>query len=75
MCIRDSVCAVANDGTQPIHYAAGGGHVECVEWLKEAGADVCAVDNDGDKPVDVATLNGHEECAAWLKEAMGEEAE
>jgi len=53
----------------PLHWAAGGGHLDLVELLVEHGADVAATDPEhGGTPADWAAHQGHPETAARLRE-------
>jgi ankyrin repeat protein len=38
-------------GSTPLHYAAQGGHVECVNLLLKAKANINAINNAGDTPL------------------------
>jgi cytohesin len=55
-------------GHTPMHFAASGGHMGAMEWLKEQGADVNAVLNNGWTPMFMAASKGHIDTMAWLKE-------
>ena len=50
----------------PLHGAALGGHVACVEALIAAGADLEATDGDGRTPLHWAGLHGGGECCELL---------
>uniref|UniRef100_A0A8C5LYY4 Ankyrin repeat domain 42 n=1 Tax=Leptobrachium leishanense TaxID=445787 RepID=A0A8C5LYY4_9ANUR len=41
-------------GATPLHKAAGQGHIECVQWLLEMGADYNITNEAGETPKDVA---------------------
>ncbi|XP_074191785.1 ankyrin repeat domain-containing protein 42 isoform X3 [Rhinolophus sinicus] len=43
-----------NNGSTPMHKAAGQGHIECLQWLIKVGADSNITDKAGEKPSDVA---------------------
>lgn len=53
---------------QPIHEAARGGHVKCLELLLEAGADPSISDACGCTPLHHAASSGHMAAARWLIE-------
>uniref|UniRef100_A0A671EZ49 Uncharacterized protein n=1 Tax=Rhinolophus ferrumequinum TaxID=59479 RepID=A0A671EZ49_RHIFE len=43
-----------NNGSTPMHKAAGQGHIECLQWLIKVGADSNITNKAGEKPSDVA---------------------
>ena len=47
----------ALSGCTALHFAAEKGHLQCCEYLLEAGADVDAVDNLGRTPLHLASMN------------------
>lgn len=52
----------------PLHYATGGGYVDTMVVLIEAGADVNAMDNYGKRPLHWAAETGHADAARVLIE-------
>jgi ankyrin repeat protein len=66
---------------QPIHFAAKGGHIETMKWLKEQGADINArtdiyITNISnalprieplESPMDIAAYSGQVEVMKWLQ--------
>ena len=46
----------------PMHYAASGGHLDCVRLLVDAGADCTAVSSAGWTPAHEAAARGHSAC-------------
>ncbi|KAM9219915.1 ankyrin repeat domain-containing protein 42 isoform 1-T1 [Dugong dugon] len=48
-----------NNGSTPMHKAAGQGHIECLQWLIKMGADSNITDKVGEKPSDVAKRFAH----------------
>jgi ankyrin repeat protein len=51
---------------RPVHFAAGGNHVEVLAFLAEHGVGLSPVDADGDTPLHWAAIEGHREAADWL---------
>lgn len=43
-----------NNGSTPMHKAAGQGHIVCLQWLIKMGADCNIANKAGEKPSDVA---------------------
>lgn len=50
----------------PLHAAAGGGHLACLQALLAAGGEVAACDGEGQQPVHRAAAGGHIECIEAL---------
>nr|XP_010596484.2 LOW QUALITY PROTEIN: ankyrin repeat domain-containing protein 42 [Loxodonta africana] len=48
-----------NNGSTPMHKAAGQGHIECLQWLIKMGADSNITSKAGEKPSDVAKRFAH----------------
>ncbi|XP_045149149.1 ankyrin repeat domain-containing protein 42 isoform X4 [Echinops telfairi] len=48
-----------HNGSTLMHKAAGQGHIECLQWLIEMGADSNITDKAGEKPGDVAKRFAH----------------
>ncbi|OBS59689.1 hypothetical protein A6R68_09188 [Neotoma lepida] len=46
-------------GSTPMHKAAGQGHIECLQWLIEMGANSNITNTAGEKPSDVAKRFAH----------------
>jgi cytohesin len=55
-----------NERNTPLHYAAGGGHLEVVKLLLADGADVAAKDYGGAMPLHYAAYGGHMDVAELL---------
>jgi len=53
----DLLFSADENGWQPIHEAAAGGHPEVIKMLIEYGADINAKTNDGDTPLYWATTD------------------
>nr|XP_012591561.1 ankyrin repeat domain-containing protein 42 [Microcebus murinus] len=49
----------ADNGSTPMHKAAGQGHIECLQWLIKMGADSNITNKAGEKPSDVAKRFAH----------------
>ncbi|XP_021572602.1 ankyrin repeat domain-containing protein 42 isoform X1 [Carlito syrichta] len=49
----------ADNGSTPMHKAAGQGHIECLQWLIKMGADGNITNNAGERPSDVAKRFAH----------------
>jgi hypothetical protein len=62
--IKEPCATIA--GLTALHYAASGGHDECVEALLAAGADVSAQDSSGRTPLHLAALSALPMCAFQL---------
>merc|ERR1712032_1422607 len=52
--------AVDASGNSGLHYAAGYGRKELVEYLLKVGASVGQTNSQGQRPLDVATINSQE---------------
>jgi ankyrin repeat protein len=61
-----SVDAPSIDGTTPVMFAAGNGHLGLVRMLVESGADLSAAADDGSTAVMYAARGGHRECLDYL---------
>ncbi|VFV19914.1 ankyrin repeat domain-containing [Lynx pardinus] len=48
-----------NNGSTPMHKAAGQGHIECLQWIIKMGADSNIANKAGEKPSDVAKRFAH----------------
>ncbi|XP_052014582.1 ankyrin repeat domain-containing protein 42 isoform X1 [Apodemus sylvaticus] len=48
-----------DNGSTPMHKAAGQGHIDCLQWLIEMGADSNITDKAGERPSDVAKRFAH----------------
>ncbi|XP_028729294.1 ankyrin repeat domain-containing protein 42 isoform X3 [Peromyscus leucopus] len=48
-----------DNGSTPMHKAAGQGHIECLQWLIEMGANSNIINKAGEKPSDVAKRFAH----------------
>ena len=55
-----------NSGNTPTHYACAYGWFECLQLLREAGANVNATNDWLLSPVAVAYLKGHTYLVDWL---------
>jgi ankyrin repeat protein len=53
-------------GYQPIHLAAGSGHITLVEWFLDNGIAVDCQNKFGFTPLHLAAVNGHTETANFL---------
>ncbi|XP_032151570.1 ankyrin repeat domain-containing protein 42, partial [Sapajus apella] len=49
----------ADNGSTPMHKAAGQGHIECLQWLIKMGADSNITNKAGERPSDVAKRFAH----------------
>ncbi|XP_017444434.1 ankyrin repeat domain-containing protein 42 isoform X1 [Rattus norvegicus] len=47
------------NGSTPMHKAAGQGHIDCLQWLVEMGADSNITNKAGERPSDVAKRFAH----------------
>ena len=57
-----------NNGTTAIMIAALGGHLPCLKFLVEQGADVRGVSNNGETAILAGALGGHLPCVQYLLE-------
>ncbi|XP_027263453.1 ankyrin repeat domain-containing protein 42 isoform X2 [Cricetulus griseus] len=48
-----------DDGSTPMHKAAGQGHIECLQWLIKMGANSDITNKAGERPSDVAKRFAH----------------
>ncbi|XP_031243235.1 ankyrin repeat domain-containing protein 42 isoform X3 [Mastomys coucha] len=48
-----------DNGSTPMHKAAGQGHIDCLQWLIEMGADSNITNKAGERPSDVAKRFAH----------------
>merc|ERR1719229_361154 len=64
---RANPYAVDSAGNSGLHYAAGYGRKELLEYLLKVGAAVNQANAQGLRPLDVATTNKHEAVIAVLK--------
>jgi hypothetical protein len=64
---RANPFAVDSSGNSGLHYAAGYGRKELVEYLIKVGASVSQANCQGQRPMDVATINKQEGVIAVLK--------
>jgi ankyrin repeat protein len=65
--LQPSLMKVVDDeGSSPLHMAAGAGHLESVKFLLDQGAQVDPRDEDGETPLFLAAPYGHGEVAALL---------
>ncbi|XP_069042345.1 ankyrin repeat domain-containing protein 53 isoform X2 [Lepisosteus oculatus] len=60
----------SDDGTTPLHRAAGEGLLDCTVTLVQAGAELSARDSEGHTPLDTAKLWGYRAIARFLKDAV-----
>ncbi|MBN3313915.1 ANR53 protein, partial [Atractosteus spatula] len=56
----------SDDGTTPLHRAAGEGLLDCTVTLVQAGAELSARDSEGHTPLDTAKLWGYRAIASSL---------
>lgn len=56
-------------GNTALHHAAASGHIHCITFLVNVGANIFALDNDFHSPLDVASAKGRMECVAILDKA------
>lgn len=55
------------DGNTALHWAAKGGHYDCVKYLLENGADTETLNNERRTPKDKAEANGYHRCRLLSK--------
>ncbi|XP_073871029.1 ankyrin repeat domain-containing protein 42 isoform X11 [Macaca fascicularis] len=58
----------ADNGSTPMHKAAGQGHIECLQWLIKMGADSNIINKAGERPSDVAKRFAHLAAVKLLEE-------
>ncbi|XP_028689711.2 ankyrin repeat domain-containing protein 42 isoform X4 [Macaca mulatta] len=58
----------ADNGSTPMHKAAGQGHIECLQWLIKMGADSNITNKAGERPSDVAKRFAHLAAVKLLEE-------
>ncbi|XP_033061921.1 ankyrin repeat domain-containing protein 42 isoform X4 [Trachypithecus francoisi] len=69
--VEDGVINVnerADNGSTPMHKAAGQGHIECLQWLIKMGADSNITNKAGERPSDVAKRFAHLAAVKLLEE-------
>ena len=59
-------CADKGDHNTASIMAARGGHLACLQWLGDHGADMSAVNAYGDTASIMAAMGGHLVCLKWL---------
>lgn len=59
-------------GNTPLHHAASNGHIHCISFLINFGANIFALDNNMRSPLDVAASRNHYECVRILDNAAME---
>eukprot|EP00913_Durusdinium_trenchii_P033397 g31265.t1 len=64
---RANPYAVDSSGNSGLHYAAGYGRKELLEYLLKVGANVSQANSQGQTPMAVATQNQQEACIQILK--------
>ena len=57
-----NVYTTNSHGATPLHHAAGGGHLNIVQYSLGCGADAIATDNDGATPLQIACQNNSHNC-------------
>ncbi|XP_034987479.2 ankyrin repeat and SAM domain-containing protein 4B [Zootoca vivipara] len=60
-------------GNTPLHHAAANGHVHCITFLINFGANIFALDNNMRSPLDVAASRNQYECVRILDIAATEQ--
>jgi len=60
-------------GNTPLHHAACNGHIHCVSFLINFGANIFALDNDLRTPLEVAASRDRNECVQILDKAATEQ--
>jgi len=58
--------AADEDGSTASMWAAHGGHLACLQWLGDRGADLNAANKDGNTASMLAAMGGHLACLQWL---------
>lgn len=49
------------------HYAAYGGHLHILTFIKENNGTLDELDADGNRPINFASANGHTECVEFFR--------
>ena len=62
----DLVSSPDSHGLTPLHWAAGMGHADMVEWLLANRAEINVKSSNGSTPLHLAAFNGHKETAEAL---------
>ncbi|XP_067423566.1 ankyrin repeat domain-containing protein 42 isoform X3 [Emydura macquarii macquarii] len=62
-------------GSTLMHKAAGQGHISCLHWLIEMGADCDITNEAGETPKDVAKRFAHLAAVELLRRAMGDDSD
>eukprot|EP01115_Flamella_aegyptia_P007250 TRINITY_DN30092_c0_g1_i1.p1 TRINITY_DN30092_c0_g1~~TRINITY_DN30092_c0_g1_i1.p1 ORF type:complete len:154 (+),score=61.61 TRINITY_DN30092_c0_g1_i1:26-463(+) len=57
---------VDGEGNTLLHWSAGGGHYDCVEFLVSKGVDVNAVNHHGETPLHRAAWKGNVQVCTFL---------
>ena len=63
-----------NDGTTPLHYAAGNGHWEVCQLIVDHVQDKNPRDDHGVTPLHLAAGNGHWKICQLIVDSAGDEA-
>eukprot|EP01094_Clydonella_sp_ATCC50884_P021102 TRINITY_DN4557_c0_g1_i1.p1 TRINITY_DN4557_c0_g1~~TRINITY_DN4557_c0_g1_i1.p1 ORF type:complete len:923 (+),score=331.36 TRINITY_DN4557_c0_g1_i1:136-2904(+) len=66
--LPDDVNQTDEHMSTPLHQAAYGGHLHCLVFLTEMGANLDARDANGFTPLQVAAFRGHHACVKYLVE-------
>ncbi|XP_074057162.1 ankyrin repeat and SAM domain-containing protein 4B [Macrotis lagotis] len=61
-------------GNTPLHYASSNGHIHCVSFLINFGANIFAQDNDLQSPLDAAASREQNECVDILDKAARDQS-
>ena len=61
------IYAADKDGRTASMMAAAGGHLACLQWLGDHGADLHAADKDGYTASMLAAILGHQDCVDYLQ--------